>query len=72
MYQSIHYILFYVYMFLGAFFKLLLWHYLPAYFYPDSLWYGAVKQNEFGFLIPYALFETMSATLSYSLTDFPI
>ena len=42
-------------------FKLLLWHYLPAYFYPRLAWYGAAKQNEFGFLIPYALFETMSA-----------
>ena len=35
-------------------------------------WYGAAKQNEFGSLIPYALFETMSVTLIYNLTDFPI
>ena len=35
-------------------------------------WYGAAKQNEFGFLIPYALFETMSAAHIYNSTNFPI
>ena len=51
------------------FFKLLLWHYLPAYFYPDSL--GTVPQSRMN-LVPSSLMRSLKPCPSPSFTTWRI